>query len=437
MIVPEGWRAPALADLLVVQPNRKLVQQGWSPQCLASPAPAHAWGVLKTTAIQAGWFDDTQHKELPDGLAPRPAIEVKVGDLLITCAGPRARCGIPALVRSTRPRLMMSGKMYRFRPEPQLDAKYLEFWLLSPEAQRRIDRMKTGISDSGLNLTHSRFLQLPVPYPELLEQRRIVAILEERISDLEGGMRSLRKAEARCSLLKRSVLLDLIPEPADWPTRWRSETVSAVGSVELGRQRHPDWHHGSNMRPYLRVANVFEDRIDTSDVMEMHWPEDTFERFKLRPGQILLNEGQSPQYLGRPAMYRGEPADVAFTNSLLRFTAGPDALPEFALLVFRRHMHAGRFAKESRITTNIAHLSASRLKGIEFPVPPLAEQKDLVNLARERLEAVSRIEGSIQAQMRRSAGLRRAVLAAAFSGRLTGHSSDTNVVEELAEEESA
>lgn len=168
MIVPEGWRAPALADLLVVQPNRKLVQQGWSPQCLASPAPAHAWGVLKTTAIQAGWFDDTQHKELPDGLAPRPAIEVKVGDLLITCAGPRARCGIPALVRSTRPRLMMSGKMYRFRPEPQLDAKYLEFWLLSPEAQRRIDRMKTGISDSGLNLTHSRFLQLPVPYPELL-----------------------------------------------------------------------------------------------------------------------------------------------------------------------------------------------------------------------------------------------------------------------------
>ncbi len=288
-----------------------------------------------------------------------------------------------------------------------------------------------------LKLTQAAMRRIPVVLPDLKEQRRIVAILEEHLSDLDDGARSLRKAEMRCRLLKRSVLLELIPEVDSWPARWRCATVSAVGSVELGRQRHPDWHHGPNMHPYLRVANVFEDRIDTSDLMEMHWPEDTFERFRLRPGQILLNEGQSPQYLGRPAMYHGEPADVAFTNSLLRFTAGPEVLPEFALLVFRRHMHAGRFAKESRITTNIAHLSASRLKGVEFPVPPLAEQKDLVNLARERLEAVSRIGRSIQAQMMRAAGLRRALLAAAFSGRLMGHGSDADVISELAEEESA
>ena len=357
MRIPDGWSASKLRDLLVVQSNNKLLQQGWSPQCKTVPAGPDAWGVLKTTAIQPGWFDDTQNKELPEGLAPRQAMEVLRGDLLITCAGPRSRCGVPALVRSTRPKLMISGKMYRFTPNARVDPRYLEFWLLSPEAQRRIDRMKTGISDSGLNLTHSRFVELPVPVPGLEEQRRVVAILEEHLSDLDDGVRSLRKAEARCRLLTRSVLLHLIPDPADWPTRWRSETVSAVGSVELGRQRHPDWHHGSNMRPYLRVANVFEDRIDTSDVMEMHWPEDTFERFKLRPGQILLNEGQSPQYLGRPAIYRGEPVDVAFTNSLLRFTAGPDATPEFALLVFRRHMHAGRFAKESRITTKIGRAS--------------------------------------------------------------------------------
>ena len=44
------------------------------------------------------------------------------------------------------------------------------------------------------------------------------------------------------------------------------------------------------MRPYLRVANVFEDRIDSSDVMEMHWPDESFERFRLREGDILLND---------------------------------------------------------------------------------------------------------------------------------------------------
>lgn len=361
------------------------------------------------------------------------AHEVLPGDLLIASLGDVLPRGClapgslgPAIVKADCIRVRLAGTV---------DPKWVLYSLQRPAVRRWADEQRHGVGRPRLGLGVIR--RIPVPVPGLEEQRRIVAILEEHLSDLDAGVRSLRRAKARCRLLKRSVLLHLIPELADWPTRWRSETVSAVGSVDLGRQRHPDWHHGSNMRPYLRVANVFEDRIDTSDVMEMHWPEDTFERFKLSPGQILLNEGQSPQYLGRPAMYRGAPNDVAFTNTLLRFTAGPEVLPEFALLVFRRHMHAGRFAKESRITTNIAHLSASRLKGVEFPLPPLTEQQDLVGLASERLEAMSRIESSIEAQTKRADALRRSLLGAAFSGRLTGHTSDIDVIDELTEEESA
>jgi hypothetical protein len=134
--------------------------------------------------------------------------------------------------------------------------------------------------------------------------------------------------------------IDLIPDVERYPGDWVRSTVGLAGRIGLGRQRHPDWHTGPNMRPYLKVANVFEDRIDTSVLMEMHWPDDTFERFRLRPGDILLNEGQTPDLLGRPALYRGSPPEVAFTNSLIRFVAGTSVLPEFALLVFRRHMHA-------------------------------------------------------------------------------------------------
>jgi len=187
------------------------------------------------------------------------------------------------------------------------------------------------------------------------------------------------------------------------------------------------------MRPYLRVANVFEDHIDTTDVKEMHWADGTFERFRLHRGDILLNEGQTPDLLGRPAMYRGEPAEVAFTNSLIRFKAGTGVLPEFALLVFRRHMHAGRFKQESRITTNIAHLSAARLKPIEFPIPPVAEQQRLVEIAGLRLEAVRRVEVETRAQQFRSRGISRGLLAAAFSGKLTAMRTDTEIIEENAQ----
>ncbi len=161
----------------------------------------------------------------------------------------------------------------------------------------------------------------------------------------------------------------------DLPAGWHWTTVEKAGRLQLGRQRAPKHHDGPNMRPYLRVANVFEDRIDTTDVMQMNFDPEEFERYRLYPGDILLNEGQTPDLLGRPAMYQGAPSDCAFTNSLIRFQAGVGVLPEWALLVFRAHMHSGRFKQESRITTNIAHLSAARLRSVEFPVPPIEEQQ--------------------------------------------------------------
>ena len=216
--LPDGWRLTKLGQVLTLQSNGKLVQQGWSPRCHTRPAEEGEWGVLKTTSIQAGSFHDTHHKALPDELRARPAIEVQPGDLLITCAGPRARCGVPALVRTTRPRLMMSGKMYRLRPTEVLDARYLEAWLLSPVAQKLIDQMKTGISDSGLNLTHGRFLELPVPVPPLVEQLRIVDVLDGHLSRLDAASASLANGRARC---------------VTWEEAWLQTRLSSAPSDEL------------------------------------------------------------------------------------------------------------------------------------------------------------------------------------------------------------
>jgi restriction endonuclease S subunit len=361
------------------------------------------------------------------------AHEVQPGDLLVASLGeilPRA-CLAPVHLGPA----IVKADCIRVRLSESVDRTWVMYSMQRPEVRRWADDQRHGVGRPRLGLAVIR--RIPIPLPSRDEQHRIVAALEEHLASLEEGVRSLALASAKIRAVVRAILLELIPDVARWPKGWQVATVGSAGRVELGRQRHPDWHHGANMHPYLRVANVFEDRIDTSDVMEMHWEEDTFQRFKMLPGQILLNEGQSPQYLGRPAMYRGEPADVAFTNSLIRFTAGPDVVPEFALLVFRRHMHAGRFARESRITTNIAHLSATRLKEVEFPIPPRSEQENMVALAADRLEAVRRLGDQVGRQGVRASGLRRSLFSAAFSGRLLGGSSDTDVIEQLAEEDSA
>jgi type I restriction enzyme S subunit len=311
-----------------------------------------------------------------------------------------------------------SNHMTRLRPRPSVDAAFLAIQLHFLQQSGFFESVASNHVNQA-SIATRQLARVEVVVPPLDEQRRIVAILEDHLSHIDCAQRALDATIRRCSVMTKQVLLRLVPGQESYPESWESTTVGKAGLVELGRQRHPDWHVGSNMKPYLRVANVFEDRLALEDVMEMHWPDDTFRRFRLQPGDVLLNEGQSPHLLGRPAIYRGDPPEVAFTNSLLRFRAHPGVLPEFSLLVFRRHMHAGRFIEESRITTNIAHLSASRLKAVEFPVPPLAEQKAIIETARETFRMVDAARNSVVAVNRHLAALRRSLLAAVFRGDLT------------------
>ena len=108
-------------------------------------------------------------------------------------------------------------------------------------------------------------------------------------------------------------------------------------------------------------------------------------------------------------------------------------LPEWALTVFRHHLHSGRFMRESRITTNIAHLSAGRFAEVEFRLPPIAEQERIVAAIAaqfSRLDAGVSLLMSAQRKLKR---LRASVLEAAVSGTLIGQTSDAWPVAELGE----
>jgi EcoEI R protein C-terminal/Type I restriction modification DNA specificity domain len=275
-----------------------------------------------------------------------------------------ASAGVPDLVSLIRFELGLDTEL---KPYRSVVEERFAGWLLRQEqagAEFTVDQMwwlerirdtvaiGVGTTAGQAGISGRELRNVPIPLPPLAEQRRIVEALEDHLSRLDVAQRAVKTNLRRTTLLAKRIITESVPIPG--PPHWTTATVADAGSVDLGRQRHPDWHNGPNMRPYLRVANVFEDRIDIGDLMEMDFSDELFERFQLSKGEILLNEGQSPEYLGRPAMYRGVPEKVAFTNSLLRFRANDNVDPEWALLVFRRHMHAGRFVREVRITTNIA-----------------------------------------------------------------------------------
>lgn len=179
------------------------------------------------------------------------------------------------------------------------------------------------------------------------------------------------------------------------------------------------------------VANVFEERIDTTDVLSMNFTPAEQEVFQLREGDVLLNEGQSPELVGRPAIYRGEPPFVCFQNTLLRFRPGELVDAEYALLVFRFYMRSGIFRSIAKWSTNIAHLSLKRFQQLPFPLPPIEKQRRLAKFAQDRLAQLAEQRATVVASQAGIEEMRREILASAVRGDLSSRDKGEEAAAEL------
>ena len=146
------------------------------------------------------------------------------------------------------------------------------------------------------------------------------------------------------------------------------------------------------MVPYLRVANVLDGCIDYSDVYRMHFTHADEKKYSLRKGDILLNEGQSTELVGRSAIFDGQEGEFCYQNSLVNFRCGPSVVPQFARAVFKRWLDIGHFTTIVKQTTSMAHLGGGRFARLDFPVPPLPEQRRIAEILDAVGDAIRKTE---------------------------------------------
>lgn len=203
------------------------------------------------------------------------------------------------------------------------------------------------------------------------------------------------------------------------PEGWCWATADQVGDILLGRQRSQAYLTGKWFRPYLRVANIKDDRIDFDDVEQMDFDPNHYDKYRLLAGDILVSEGQSPHLVGQSAIYRGELSDLCFQKTLHRFRPVPGApRSEFAQIVFRANVMLGVFKQVAPITTNIAHLTLEKFKVSRFPLPPGPEQLRIEDEVERLLSITAATERQVWLESLRISRLRQAVLKWAFEGKL-------------------
>ena len=164
------------------------LENGWSPNCLSRPAEPGEWGVLKLGAVSFGLFNEMENKALPKHLKPRPELEVKTGQILISRANVTRLVGAISMIAVTRDKLMLCDKIFRVVPlDPApVDPVFLTEVLRLPDLRRQIESKLTGTSPTMKNISKPALLGLTFPLPPVTEQQKMVqALTDARASGVQ------------------------------------------------------------------------------------------------------------------------------------------------------------------------------------------------------------------------------------------------------------
>ena len=171
--------------------------------------------------------------------------------------------------------------------------------------------------------------------------------------------------------------------------------------------------------PYLRVANVQRGRLDLIEMRTMSVERSRLDELRVKTGDVLFNEGGDRDKLGRGWVWSGQVDPCITQNHVFRATPISTSItvPEF-ISHWGNAFGQDFFHLTGKQTTNLASISKATLSSLPVPVPPVAEQREIVRVLDEQFAGIERNEREIDGALRKSAILRQAILHRAFTGRL-------------------
>ncbi|HNB77153.1 MAG TPA: restriction endonuclease subunit S [Rhodocyclaceae bacterium] len=295
-------------------------------------------------------------------------------------------------------------------------------------------QLARGMGTAFLRLNTDDFGSVDVPLPERCDQERIANFLDEqtaRIDALIAEKESLleRIAEHQYSYASRLMTrgmnenTELKPTSAselgDVPTHWTVTRLKFLGEVRSGVAKGKDHGERDTVRlPYLRVANVQDGYVDLGEVLDIEVGTHEVERFLLRKGDVLMNEGGDNDKLGRGTVWQGQIDPCVHQNHVFAVRLFDVDLAEWVARYTSTDAARTYFYLRSKQSTNLASINQSNVRELPVPMPPDEERKMILEEIRRSAIACEELRIHVRDHVSRLREYRSSLISAAVTGQI-------------------
>ena len=426
--IPESWEWVRLGNVIVLQSGQDMTPDKYSSNSNGIPYITGASNIENGKVLINRWTDCGR-------------VFAYKGDILLTCKG---TVGTMAVLQESQ--VHIARQIMAIRSIGELCIPYIQLVL-----QTLVESLKATAKSMIPGIARDDVLQSLFPVPPLNEQQRIVSKFSTLVPYMEqysivdtklSSLNSIFPQALKKSILQEAIQGKLVPQdPADEPAsvlleRIRAEKERLVQEGKIKRDKHESviyrrdnshyekldgverciddeipfeipeswaWtsvgevcsniQYGSSQKSsstgkiaVLRMGNLQNGRIVldklayTSDLKEI-------EKYPLEYNDLLFNRTNSKELVGKVAIYKGE-IPAIYAGYLVR--VHPILIDSDYLNYVMQSQYYWIYCQNVRSDAiGQSNINAEKLKHFIFPLPPLQEQKRIV----DRISRiVSRIE---------------------------------------------
>jgi len=286
-----------------------------------------------------------------------------------------------------------------------------------------LNELNKATAIPGLNRQDA--YQLNVDLPPEAEQRRIAAKLETTLAAVEACRQRLDGVAAILKRFRQAVLAAATSGELtrEWreergEPEWTTEAMGECGAVTGGITKNSSRSGLFLQKQFLRVANVYHNRLALDDLAVIGVTEAEYTKTVLQPGDLLIVEGNgSLQQVGRVAIWVDHNLDCIHQNHLIRWRS-LGMMPKWALYWLMSPIGRDLLEKRAKSTTGLHTLSVSKISGLPIPAPGISEQEKIIDRVDSLFTLAGQLEARLTAARKIVDRLTPALLAKAFRGEL-------------------